>query len=191
MTMNNNQGEYMTEIWKDIGKYEGSFQVSNLGNVRSLDRVMPVKPTKRNKSGRRFFKGKVFTPDCSREYSRVCLYERGKGTHYSIHRLVAQAFIPNPENKPCVNHIDGNKLNNNAGNLEWCTYGENATHAYNMGLRKGLKGSTHHNSKLTEDVVSAIKYKYTNIGPVELADKYNISASTVCDIRKGRTWKHI
>ena len=96
----------MQEIWKDIKGYEGLYQVSNLGNVKSL---------KTNKN--------LYSSN-AKGYRRVGLF-KGKRKGYSIHRLVAQAFIPNPENKPCVNHKDCNRANNNVNNLEWCTHKEN------------------------------------------------------------------
>ena len=104
----------MKEIWKDVKGYEGSYQVSNLGNVKSLDRII----THRN--GRKFnVKGKMLTPKKhTGGYSQVCLSKRN---YRYIHRLVAEVFIPNPENLPEVNHKDENKKNNHAENLEWCT----------------------------------------------------------------------
>lgn len=105
------------EIWKDIKGLEGTYQISNLGRVR---RCFVLKPEIR-KNHRTDY-------TCSRISIR--------GRHYSIHRLVAQAFIPNPENKSQVNHKDGNPLNNNVENLEWSTPQENTIHAINHDLRK-------------------------------------------------------
>lgn len=96
----------MQEIWKDVKGYEGLYQVSNLGNVKSL------------KTNKNLYYSKAGN------YYRVGLYKGKRGMH-SIHRLVAESFIPNPENKPCVNHIDTNTFNNNASNLCWCSYKEN------------------------------------------------------------------
>ncbi len=117
----------MEEIWKDIEGYEGKYQVSNLGGVRSLDR----------KIGNYFRKGKVLKPRaCRNGYLLVNLYNK-----YSIreaklvHRLVANAFILNQKNKLEVNHIDGNKHNNTIENLEWCTSSENKKHAIRTGLK--------------------------------------------------------
>lgn len=110
----------MQEIWKDIPEYKGYYQVSNLGRVKGLKytfwatrqfRTLPeriLKPNK-NKSG----------------YYYVVLHKNRKGKTWKVHRLVALAFIPNPDNKPCVDHIDTNTTNNNVENLRWCTHKEN------------------------------------------------------------------
>ena len=122
----------MSEIWKDIEGYEGLYQVSNYGRVRSLDRYV-----KQNHNTKQLKKGKLIQPikDC-KGYLRLKLCKENTSKRVKIHRLVAQAFIPNPENKPQVNHIDGNKTNNRIQNLEWCTNSENQIHAYKMGLNK-------------------------------------------------------
>lgn len=108
----------MTEIWKDIEGYEGLYQVSNCGRVKRLAGIV-----KGNwKQGERRQEERALKPLNSHlEYKSVSLSKDGKMTHYLIHRLVAQAFIPNPENLPQVNHKDENKVNNNVENLEWCT----------------------------------------------------------------------
>uniref|UniRef100_A0AB39C809 HNH homing endonuclease n=1 Tax=Staphylococcus phage UHP46 TaxID=3234966 RepID=A0AB39C809_9CAUD len=108
-----------------------------------------------------------------------------------IHRLVAQYFIynDNPELKNQVNHIDGNKTNNNVSNLEWCSNKENHEHKMRNNLNVALQGSEHHNSILTEDnVIDIFKSKepYT-----ELMKKYNVSKSTISSIKCGRNWNHI
>lgn len=113
----------MKEIWKDIDGYEGLYQVSNLGRVKSLmchgfKRVKILK-------GCRYAKG----------YLIVNLYKSGKPISKSIHRLVASAFIPNTQLKKEVNHLDANKVNNYVDNLEWCTTLENVKHAIENGLR--------------------------------------------------------
>ena len=108
----------MKEEWKDIVGYEGLYQVSNLGRIKNI---------KKNtiKSQRNTFKG----------YLQVGLSNK-KDKTYRVHRLVAQAFIPNPENKPEVNHIDGDKKNDNVENLEWVTGKENIDHAIKTGVFK-------------------------------------------------------
>lgn len=117
------------EIWKDILGYEGSYQVSNFGRVRSLPRLKGSKH-----GGVTAIKGRILKPLSGRAYLSVFLLSNGKRLNVSIHRLVAQAFLSNPSKKEHVNHIDCNKTNNNASNLEWCTRSENARHAVENGL---------------------------------------------------------
>ncbi|WAX14850.1 DNA endonuclease [Enterococcus phage EF36P1] len=101
----------MEEVWKDVAGYEGLYQVSNLGRVKRATTGKVLKGYKN-----------------TTEYLGVNLCKNGKHKTHKIHRLVAQAFIPNPENKPQVNHIDEDKTNNMASNLEWMTAKENSNH---------------------------------------------------------------
>ena len=112
------------EIWKDIKGYEGSYQISNRGLVKSLN----FNHTNKEK----ILKDKINR----KGYRYVTLYCNSKAKYMSIHRLVAEAFILNPNNMPQVNHIDGNKGNNTVENLEWCTEKENVQHAIKTGLLK-------------------------------------------------------
>src|SRR5690242_19034225 len=100
----------MEEIWKPIPNYFG-YEASNLGRIRSW------------RNGR---KGNVLKPYMGHEYRAVKLRNNGRNIAFRVHQLVATTFMPNPENKPQVNHIDGDKLNNHVTNLEWCTLSENA-----------------------------------------------------------------
>lgn len=121
----------MLEIWKDVIGYESLYQVSNLGRVRSLDRLVI------SNNGKRNLKGKILKnrKGLYNDYYFVSLCNNIKCKNILIHRLVAQAFIANPENKPQVNHIDGNVNNNSINNLEWCTHSENNLHkARKLGL---------------------------------------------------------
>lgn len=118
----------MTEVWKDIPGYEGKYQVSNLGNVKSLN----YKRTGEEKL--------LKAVDTANGYCGVNL--RSKTSHKSlvnIHRLVGALFVPNPENKPQLNHINGIKTDNRAVNLEWCTASENQQHSVGMRLRHTSK----------------------------------------------------
>lgn len=106
----------MMEIWKDIKGYEGLYQVSNLGRVKSLERIVNFG------NQQRIVKEKILSPrDNGNGYKTVCLQSK----YFYIHRLVAQTFIPNPDNKPQVDHIDTNKSNNCVDNLRWATHSEN------------------------------------------------------------------
>lgn len=122
------------EIWKDVPGYEGKYQVSNRGNIISLNRVEPFpfngEVFQRNRKGRT-----LKTAIDRYGYPCCALRDNFKGKHFTIHRLVAMAFIPNPENHPQINHKDGNKLNNHVANLEWCTGVDNIRHAVKNGLR--------------------------------------------------------
>ena len=115
----------MKEIFKDIAGYEGLYQVSNLGRVKSLNY---------GRTG----KEKLLQPKLNnRNYWMIQLSKNGVSKKYLLHRLVAQTFLPNPNNLPVVNHIDENKNNNYASNLEWCTQQYNVT--YNNGHRRNCK----------------------------------------------------
>ena len=128
-------------------------------------------------------------------YLQIGIYVNGKRQMFKLHRLIAECYIPNPDNKPQVNHIDGNKLNNCISNLEWVTCKENIRHAHDNGLSKGMKGETNHQSKLTkEDVINIRKIyipRHLEFGQIALAKKYNVSKSLIGQIIKGQWWKHI
>lgn len=111
----------VAEEWRDIAGYEGLYQVSNFGMVRSLPK-------------RAYKRGYMKQHVTHYGYLALRLTKNGKARGKRVHRLVAEAFLPNPNNYPVVNHIDGNKQNNVVSNLEWCTYAHNAKHAHETGL---------------------------------------------------------
>lgn len=125
--------ELHNEQWVDVIGYEGCYQISNFGNLRSLDRHVPSG----NGENKRFQKGGAISVDsCKKGYQRVNLTVNGKGKTTLVHRLVAKHFVENEYGLPEVNHIDGNKRNNHFLNLEWCTRKQNAKHAANNKLYK-------------------------------------------------------
>ena len=139
-------------------------------------------------------------------YERVLLTnDEGKKQQKLVHRLIAEAFIPNPENKPEVNHINGVKSDNQLHNLEWCTKSENQKHAIKMGLSTHLDdirydltqrdqtGEKNSQAKLTYGEVVVIKklLKRGNMKQKEIAEFFKVSPSTITDIKKGKKWSHV
>lgn len=133
--------------------------------------------------------GRVKTPAMKRNgYQQVVLYHNHRPHHRNVHRLVAGAFVPNPDSKPCVNHIDGVKTNNRPSNLEWTTPSENIRHGLTMGLL--TVGSARYNSKLTEQDVMNILI-FPGLRLEDLAERYGVSITTIWNIRHGVSWKHV
>ena len=127
----------MQEIWKDVKGYEGYYQISNKGRVRSLDRTIIFK-----NGGKHFFKGKIISQTVSKTgYWISTLSKNCYSRTTKVHILIAKAFIPNPLNKPQVNHKDLNKLNNKISNLEWVTAKENMQHAWRNGAIRSTIGT--------------------------------------------------
>lgn len=121
------------EIWRDIPKYEGNYQASNLGNIRTHEN----KTTYTSKHGVRKWKQRELKQKVSKDKChRVSLWTKGKEQTWLVHRLVALAFLEKPEGKDCINHKDGDRCNNHIDNLEWCDYKENSNHAFDTGLAK-------------------------------------------------------
>ncbi len=136
------------EVFKDVSGYEGSYQVSNLGRVKSLERTRLTNKGGSTKVNERI----LYSNTDSNGYEYVSLSKGGTMKSLKVHRLVGLCFIPNPENKPQINHKNGIKSDNNYHNLEWCTCRENAIHAFQLGLRLpnnywlGKTGSLHNKS---------------------------------------------
>lgn len=169
-------------MWLPIKGYEGMYEVSDRGEVRSLAR-----PVTTCYGSTRFKAASILKTDKSGKYERVQL---GKDSpNYSVHRLVAQAFVPNPMNAEQVNHIDGNRRNNASANLEWCTCAENIRHSFKMGMSKPIRGS---DNKLSKGVqcISAdgdIVHEYASIREAALG--IGVSRQSIEDTlyRKRRT----
>lgn len=176
----------MAEEWRNIAGYEGLYQVSNLGRVKSLDRK------RRSGAGEYVQKGRVMSASNDRYYA-VTLYKCGKCKKFMIHRLVACTFIPTSNKKLVVNHIDGNRKNNHVNNLEWCTQKQNIAHAISIGI--GTIGERNGLSKFTNDEVRELRKMYVpydpEFGASALARKHGVPLKTMWFILTRRTYKSV
>lgn len=120
-------------------------------------------------------------------YLLVCLNANKRQT-LSVHRLVAKAYIPNPDNKPEVNHIDGNKLNNHYTNLEWCTRKENVIHSFTNGLNSGKKGTDNPRNKLSINDIIKIKSLLGTIKQTDIANLFGVHQTLISAINTGKLW---
>lgn len=170
------------EIWKDIIGYEGLYQISNLGNVKSLRRNIILKPYLRGSRA-------------NNKYLCVDLYLNRKSNTQSIHRLVAEAFIANPNHLPEVHHKDENKLNNFVSNLEYCTQSENRLYSIKTGSIQYKKGSKAATSSLTYEEVQWIKENIiigdTEFGARKLSKKFNVDKKVILNIYHDRTYQDV
>lgn len=176
--------------WRDIPG-EPLYQAHPDGRIRSKERAI----TTRNKWSihTRICPSKELTLNKSRAgYLVVSLaYNRTKKQGL-VHRLIAETFIPNPENKPCVNHKDGNKLNNSIDNLEWVTYSENIKHARRLKLIDD-EGHHNHNASLTKEQAKAIRSMFKNnldITRSKLARDYKVSVTVIERLIANKTYKN-
>ena len=171
--------------WVDIEGYEGLYQINLKGQVRSLDRV--AKSILGNEYIR---KGKILKECVSGRGRPVYrLYKDGVGQTVTTHRLLAKAFIPNEENKPQVNHKDGNKLNNEINNLEWVTNQENMVHAFENNLNSNV-GDKNPRAIIAREDAREIRRLYNlHRNKKALAKKYNLSIGGIENIIYNRTWK--
>ena len=181
------------EIWKDVKNYEGLYEVSNLGRVKSLFKSYIRKHPRSNKYI--LYKKKERLLNCTKNafgYPKVLLFKDNKSTHLPVHRLVCQSFLENPNNFILVNHLDGNPSNNNVSNLEWCDAFRNCQHAFDVGLNNH-KGNKHTLAKLNEDIVKEIRYRAENenLTVKKLSEDYDVDYTTVWSVVKRKTWKHI
>lgn len=178
------------EVFKEINGFP-DYEISNLGRVRSKARYV---------RGVHHVSGKEMLrplPECFLKirvdkdgYNEVSLYEKNKMSHKRLHRLIAEAFIKNPNSFKIINHIDANKQNNSISNLEWCTDLYNKEHAIKNNLNP--RGSSVGTSKLNESSVLQIKKLILKKTPAkEIAKAYSVSLDTIYLIGQGRSWKHV
>jgi hypothetical protein len=179
--------ENQKEIWKTIDGYEGLYEISNLGRVKSLSRIIQRDGIFGNKK----IKERIIKPSITNGgYYRLNLINNKIKTSFSIHRLLALYFLPNIYNKPQVNHINGIKTDNRIENLEWCTAKENINHAFKIGLIIAKNGINHNKCKLNTFEVLEIRENKNNTLK-EISKKYNISISVISKIKHNKLWKHI
>ena len=178
----------LVETWKDIPEFRGSYQVSNMGRVRSVDRVVTFKDDSMRK-----YKGKVLKPSIGNSgYEQVRLCNDGGCNTKTVHRLVLEVFKPHVNmNDLQVNHIDGDKLNNHLTNLEWVTARDNILHAHDTGLAD-YRGEGNPNVKLSSaDVLEILQRLDTGELPRDIGLDYGVSKSCIAHINAGITWRSV
>jgi hypothetical protein len=161
------------EKFVSISGYEGLYKIAKTGEIYSVLRNKTLKHQTQ-----------------SNGYKTVNLWKDKKVKTCTIHRLIAQAFIPNPNNKPVINHKNLNKADNSIENLEWCSHSENIKHAKDNGLGVGEKNG---NSKLTKEQVLEIreKYKFRKYTHIMLGNEYGVRENYIQRIVAKQVWKHI
>jgi DNA-binding transcriptional regulator YiaG len=179
--------DFANEIWKDVVGWEGLYQVSSLGRFKSLSREKTI-----GARGKILMKSFLMKQGQSRGYFYIIFYRNGIIEKHQSHRVVANHFIKNSENKRTVNHINGNKKDNTINNLEWLNDSEQQKHAVKIGLRNKTLGENSNLSKLNETSVKEIRELHKQkIKQNELASIYKINRNTVHNIVNNITWKHI
>lgn len=160
--------------WK-IFKYSDKYEVNILGQIRNVRTGRYTQPVP-DKDG----------------YFRVVVYFNGKTNNYIVHRIIAEHFIPNPNNYPIINHKDGNKQNNKISNLEWCTNLQNMQHAARNGFFHGRKGEEHHNARLAENDIREIrKLRKQGVLRNDVAKRFSIQPQQVTRICSYQRWGHV
>lgn len=166
----------MVEVWKEVPEFNGIYAISNFGNIRNLKYQKTKKQSTHKVTG----------------YKYVCLCKSGVCETFYVHRLVAGIFLGHEKHLE-VNRKDGNKANNHISNLEWVTHHENILHSHKMGLNKRnqARGSRAGSAKLNEQQVLEILELKGKMTQSSMAEKYNVSTTTVWCILNNRSWKHV
>jgi len=176
-------------MYKDIKEYEGLYAVDENGDIWSYEKTSPIG----NKGAVVKRGGHLLKTNRTKRtaHKRVLLTKNGKRKQHLVHRLVSQAFIPNPENLPFINHKDCDPTNNHVDNLEWCTAKQNSIHAYQNGrwTPPNQAGSKNANSKLTEADVVEIRAIYAEVKNCsEIARRFKVNPKTINMIINGKRW---
>lgn len=182
------------ERWKDIDRknFEGLYQISSFGRVKSLGRLDAQGHKRKEKL---LSLRKTIKKGMRGYYLSVILHSKPHKSNCKVHRLVAEEFLPNPLNYKQVNHIDGDKSNNHYKNLEWCSQSQNSQHAHDTGLVIPAKGVSHGRNKLTEEQVKELylsKLKGVNredFVAQELGRVYGVNGRMILSIYRKEAWK--
>lgn len=176
-------------VWKPVVGYEGLYEVSQNGEIRKLFN-----------SKNQYEIGHILKPSInSNRYYIVGLYKNQVRRNFSLHRIIAMAFLKNDTNKPCVNHIDGNKINNELSNLEWCTYSENNKHAFTQGLNRvsannmetSIKSMIMANSKEVIDIETGIFYDSLKVACITTNNNYQTAHTRITRKSINQRFKYI
>ncbi|GGD64478.1 endodeoxyribonuclease [Erythrobacter arachoides] len=176
------------ETWKTIEGYEGLYEISDQGRVKTLSRTV----YRGRGSSPQVLKERILDHRINKDgYPIVCLSKDRKGRNCLVHRLLAEAFIPNPDGHPIVRHLNDVKTDMRLGNLAWGTHTDNRLDAIRNGCKIHVleKGEKHKDAKLTEADVLAIRASAES--GLALARKYGVSDKAISKIRRRETWKHI
>ncbi len=175
------------EIWKNIPKFNNEYQISNQGRIKSVHAIIL-----RSNGTTHTRVSKVLKPSIDHGYLKGAVCVNKRMIPYKIHRLVAEAFVDGYGLTKEVNHIDGNKLNNNASNLEWVSRSENMLHAVSTGLLPVTRGSQRSQAKMNEaDVVLLKKMMVQGVRRKDICEKLNISIHMYKDVQRGKSWRHV
>ena len=184
----------MQEIWKDIKDYEGLYQVSSSGQVKRVERYYTQLNGLTGKSNTKLLPEMIMKPFEDEDgYLRISLIKDNSRKKHFVHRLVAINFIPNPENKPEVNHKEGNKKDNRVVMIEWNTTSENQRHAIANKLYETAKGETAGQAKLKEVQVREIHklWKSGEVTQEYLSSMFGVASSAISRIVNGVRWRHV
>lgn len=175
------QRQEVEEIFLPVVGYEGLYEVSNLGRIKTL---IPCKRW----DGKKYLNPQLCK---SNGYYKIILWKNKKlKTHY-LHKVVILAFLENTKNLPIVNHKNGIKTDNNINNLEWATYSDNINHAYANKLNPAM-GETHYLTKLTNEIVNSIRIDYAKGKPRKVLEiEFSLKKRTLADIINNVTWRHL
>lgn len=174
-----------SEIWSDINGYEGMYQVSNKGRIRGLDRIIVQRDGKKQN-----IRGKIIAIGIKNNgYYMGQICSNGKMVNFTVHRLMALAFIPKVDGKDFVNHIDGNRANNDINNLEWVSRSENCRHGFERAIKENRKYNNQ--QRFTkEDIIKIRTMQKSKITMVQIAKEFNTKSGTIGDIVHRKIWDY-